>query len=614
MAQSPASHINGERNAVSRPAIRWCTATGLALGVQAYVLYYFFHYGALAGLLQWDDCAIFLRGLQNLDRLAPATTLLGLIHSGLHLDIHAPLSDIQTMAGILISGGSTWGPYLFSATWLALVLEAILAAASCPPRAGKTSVVLCLFVLVQALTLGALSHIKSDWAGGLLLAGALPLLTWGAETGREDLRMRGTMLLSLAILSKLTAFYLPFVAVLILLLFEGYGALVQDRHQLAGRPGRAAGATSGFRAALRSIDLRRLALRIAIVTAPFVLCFLDTRHTTLAYIRFAMGATWSDGLTAAGRAWFYSPWGIKNPPGWGNLHYSLLVFVTAALLLAWRRRERAYPLALLLHVVIAAMLFLPLILADSNSTYEATFLGVLIAAALISMDYLIRSLPHSGVLAVGAAATLIALPAVLPFKYTGFPQFPVSPTERRHLEDVYMHIVDTMVSQARREAPHIVVFYDHVYAPHPNIAIQYFRRTGQFVPVDRVDDLLDTDQIKSLSDADFVLTLVPRPDRPGESVLPLYPAYPISRDPGSAENVVSATGRSELIGTFSIPGGEIHLYSMRAPQDGGTHASLVDRPDSRTQPSLRLEHQLAREEPLGMTARRSTLYAPDAHQ
>jgi hypothetical protein len=113
----------------------------LALGLQAYVFYYAVHYGVLRGLLQCDDCVIILRGFENLDLLAHSRSVLGVLLAARHFDIHAPISDVQTMVGLLLSGGEIWGPYLLNATWLALALFAILSTIDRGNRALAVSIV-----------------------------------------------------------------------------------------------------------------------------------------------------------------------------------------------------------------------------------------------------------------------------------------------------------------------------------------------------------------------------------------------------------------------------------------------------------------------------------------
>jgi hypothetical protein len=103
-------------------------------------------------------------------------------------------------------------------------------------------------------------------------------------------------------------------------------------------------------------------------------------------------------------------------------------------------------------------------------------------------------------------------------------------------------------------------FFDHMFAPHPNIAIKYFQKTGQLPKVDRVDDLADPNVESLLSSADFVLAMAPNSKPTAQPIPHLYPLYPISHDPGRADDVVQALGKFSSIGTFPVRGGEIHLY------------------------------------------------------
>lgn len=538
---------------------------GLSLSMEAVVLYHAFHYGLLSGLPQWDDCGIILRGLSNLDRLEHATSVYRLLRA-LHLEIHAPLADLQTIMGLLLSGGDIHGPYLLSATWLALLLWGILKTYSGRDRVLSTIVV--ALVLIQPLTLNTLEDLKSDWAGGLLTAGALFVMTRGAQTQRSDLKLFGSVLLGLAVLSKLTAFYMPIIAIGVVLLLELYsvGLQVQRRpatsaaaHAPPG-PFRRQGGILDAGVILQALELRSLGWRALIAAGPFLLFFLASLGSIVSYIGGAMSSTWKDGLTVPERLQYYGPLGTDSWTEWGNLHIFLLVFAAPALLLAWRRRERALPLALLVHACVAAMFLLPLAVAPaSNHSWASPLVGVALSAMLLSVDYLVRSMPASGGLAVGAVALLVALPAPLPLKTSAYySQFPVTSAELRQYAGTYEQIVDAMIVHSRRPSPHIVVFYDLLFAPHPNLAIGYFHRTGQLPVVQRVDKLSDVSAAALRADADYALTIVP--SRGATQVRGLFPLYPISQDPGSAENVVHAAGFLAL-GTFAVPGGEIHLYS-----------------------------------------------------
>jgi hypothetical protein len=177
--------IDIDHSKETRMTIPWMgIATGVALGLQAYVFYYAVHYGVLSGLLQWDDCIIVLRGFENLDLLAHSQSVLGLLHAVRHFKIHAPISDVQTIVGLLLSGSQIWGPYLLNATWLALTLFAILSTIDRDNRALAASA--GLFILVQPVVINALTYIDSDWTGGPLLAGALVVMNAGFERNRSD--------------------------------------------------------------------------------------------------------------------------------------------------------------------------------------------------------------------------------------------------------------------------------------------------------------------------------------------------------------------------------------------------------------------------------------------
>lgn len=546
------------------PVSRWWIAIGLSASLQALCLYYELHYGSLSGLLQWDDCAIVLRGLENLDRLVHATSNLGLAHAIYSLDVHSPLTDVQTMVGLLISGGRVWGPYLLSATWLTLTLAALLH--TIDRRHWLLAIVVVIIVLGQPLTLNALGGIKSDWSGGLLMSGALFLLARGAVTGREDQKLQGAVLLGLATLSKLTAFYMPIVAAAALALFELHAAMLKIPLRSGGTNTPGAGTLwSTLRPALQSIDRRAAAVRLAVGVGPFVLFFIYKWTPTLVYIRGAMSSVWTDGLTVAGRAHFYGPYGPGSWKEWGNLHIFFLVFVLAALLVAWRRRASAYPFALLVLSIIGALLLIPLLAAPaSDHSFASTFLGVILAATLVAVDYLMRTLKGIRRRAVAAVALLISLPVAWPLSNSNYyARYSITGTELRELSSTYGRIVEAMVTRSRQEHPSVVVFFDNDFAPHPDLAIGYFQVTGRFPKVARVDDLSDKSWVGQMSDADFTLTFVPNSGQKSGVALWLYPPYPISQDPARAEEVVQASGRFDSIAVFAVPGGEIHLYGAR---------------------------------------------------
>jgi hypothetical protein len=320
-----------------------------------------------------------------------------------------------------------------------------------------------------------------------------------------------------------------------------------------------------LRTAIKSIDQRGSALRLAVGVGPFVLFFIYKWRPTLVYIRGAMSSVWTDGLTIAGRALFYGPYGPASWKEWGNLHIFFLVFVLAALLVAWRRRASAYPLALLVLSIIGVMLLVPLLAAPaSDHSFASTFLGVVLAATLVAVDYLMRTLNGLRCWAVAAVALLISLPVAWPLSNSNYyTRYSISDTELRELSATYGRIVDSMITHSQHEHPGVVVFFDNDFAPHPNLAIGYYELTGRFPMVSRVDDLSDKSWVGQMSDADFAMTFVPGSGQKSGVASWLYPPYPISQEPARAEDVVRASGRFDSIAVFPVPGGEIHLYGGR---------------------------------------------------
>jgi len=356
----------------------------------------------------------------------------------------------------------------------------------------------------------------------------------------------------------LTAFYLPVVAAAALVLFEWHSAVLKI-------PGGSGTLWSTLRLGIRSIDRRALALRLAIGVGPFVVFFIFKLKATLDYIRGAMSSVWTDRLTVFGRAHFYGPYGPNSWTEWGNLHLYFLAFALAALLIAWRRRESVYPAALLVLGVIGSMLLVPLLAAPaSDHSFASTLLGVILAATLLAVDYLMRTLSGIRTWLVAVVALLIGLPVAWPLSNSDYySRYSISDTELRQLSSTYNRIVDVMVAGSRQGHPGVVVFFDNDFAPHPNLAIGYYQMTGRFPRVARVDDLAATSWVAEMSEADFALTFVPASGQKSGVASWLYPAYPISQDPAGAEQVVHASGRFDAIAVFPVPGGEIHLYGGR---------------------------------------------------
>jgi hypothetical protein len=114
------------------------------------------------------------------------------------------------------------------------------------------------------------------------------------------------------------------------------------------------------------------------------------------------------------------------------------------------------------------------------------------------------------------------------------------------------------VAQTPLVRPRVVYAFDDILAPMTNLAIAYFRHTGRFADVGRIDDL--TPKTKDvLASADFVISVVPA--SAGRTIPSLFPNWPLSADPGSADVWIRDSGQFKFVKAYPTSEGEIRLYS-----------------------------------------------------
>jgi hypothetical protein len=536
----------------------WCALIA-AIALQLFVLYYQLNYGALVGLIEWDDCAILLRGLENIDKLVTSHSLRQVLGAALHLNIHEAVSDIQTIVGLLLTGGAIWGPYALNVSCLCIAIYALSTT-----TALKNSIVFAtsvLFLLVQPITFIALSRQLSDWQGAILMSGAMFVLFDAAEESNNYSRAVGAALLGLMSITKLTAFYLPVLALGVFLVFEFYGAL---KHRLAAKEASNLSWTTFKEAFIRLGAIsRHLTLCVALILMPYLFFFLYKYKELLGYIRLALGPMWADDLTVSERLLFYSPlhmWAGVRGEVWGSLHFMFLIFLAAGLIAALLKRAWLHVLACLGILPIAAVFLVPLVLAHTSYIgFGATFLGAIMGGTLICLWIFAANTPRWGALASPVVVLALALPTVLPLN----PPRDQSGTlvGRSELEH-YQAIYDDMVGMiARRETsarPEVVFTFGHMLLPEPNLAIRYFQHTRRFLSIHRIDDFSEDNAASFLANADFVVTITPT----GElRALPDLPAnLPTSANPALGDARVRETGRYGLIASYQVQGGEIQLY------------------------------------------------------
>ncbi len=166
------------------------------------------------------------------------------------------------------------------------------------------------------MTINALIYLKADWKSGVLMAAAIYLLYEAAQRGDRSLKLWAATLLGFAVAAKLTAFYVPVFAVVVLAAFELLGVAAQ----------RAAGEPIGLGDVVEpgAVDLL---LTVALALGPYLAFFALGalgHHKLVSYIAFALGSAWDDGLTLSQRAALYGP--FAGNAAWGRLDWQFLVF------------------------------------------------------------------------------------------------------------------------------------------------------------------------------------------------------------------------------------------------------------------------------------------------
>jgi hypothetical protein len=545
----------------------WALAAAIIL--QSFILYYQRNYGALVGLIPWDDCAIVLRALENLDKLAQAHSLWHMLVAALHVDIHAPVSDIQVIAGLLLAGGALWGPYALDIICLCIAIYALSTTVALKdPVVFGTSV---LFLLVQPITFRALAELKSDWQGGVLLAAALFVLFDAAEENNDHARTLGAALLGLMLITKLTAFYLPVLALGVFFVFEFYGAL---KHELAAidAPNLSQAAWKGAFARLGG-SARQGTMCVALILVPYLLFFYQSHKALLAYIQESLGSVrGADGFTMFERFLYYSPFDGKSPPWaghfalWGGLHFMFLIFLVASLIAALLKRAWLHVLACTGVLPVAAVFLVPLVLGHfSNLTFGAPFMGAIMGGTLIFLRIFIANTPRWGALVAPIVVLALALPSAVPLSPPrDLVGTPVGRVELEHYQSIYDDMVGAIASRETSAQPKVVFTFDHSLMPYPNLSIRYFQRTGHFLSVDRIDDFADHDAETLLAGANFMVTITPTGE--ARTVPNLFRNKPTSADPALGDARVRESGRYGLIARYQVQGGEIRLYQAGAPR------------------------------------------------
>ena len=536
--------------------------------LQAFLVYFSMHYGVLTGLVQWDDSAVIARAIVNLNRLMNSQSLYELAGNAKNLDLHAPLSDLQTMFGLMIGGGQLWVPFSLNAVFVFLALYAVAG------RSERTSTALFLALLVFLLTLpvtiNALTYLKSDWKGGVLVAAAIFVFFEAVETNSRRLKYVGAGLLGVALISKLTVFYLPVFAFIIVVLFEIYDFLLRPPADASVGP-----APGTIMSRLKSwfhhqgITFLTCA---AIAVVPYCFFFALNARRLISYIRYALSDKWDDGLTVFERGTYYSPFSQEGLSVWGNLHWAFLLFTFGCAVISFVRRDYRCAAFIVVVALLAVVFTAPLLLAPtSDISFGATLYGVFIGGTLIAMCIAARSIPHWGGIIVLVIVIAMALPQKLPLSNSAYGNHVQAPTnsELRELKAIYQDIASKMyVVPASRNfsgSSRVLVFFGDMYAPEGNLTYLKFRQTGEILRVSRIDEIVDINDVRErLAEAEFALTLQSEGAESWQTFARGSGQRPEVLVTPEADRIVSELPEFERLGAWTVPQGEIRLYRNSA--------------------------------------------------
>ena len=446
------------------------------------VLFREFRTGILVGPLPWDDCAIVAQAFDRLAIISGATSLFDIALYARSLAPHSPVADVQAILGLLITGGAPWGPYLLNGV-AALAVALTVGLVANARRGPVTATTLLVVLLIQPLTLFSFMALKADWKSGLFFAAAMYLLFEATVARSRRLWMGGSAFLGLAILCKLTAFYMPVPAVGILVLFW-LCELRSRRPDATSLIGFAK--VAGAEAWSRRAELLRLA---AICLLPFALFFLwgsVSYYNLLIYIREALSARWNDGLDHIQRIAFYGP--LRNP-AWGVLGAEAPLLLVLAAIRSWRRDRLIFHI--LCAIVLIGLLFFALLIAPNNANIEfsGSFVGIVLGLTLVAAASLSASPRPAGAVLV----VCLAFAAVSPL--TGFdvvltPKEPAVSIEDRQAVMASLRALVSDIARLQGDRPaHLDFMFEDAIAGFPNAAIEFTRLTGRRLSTARVDDL-----------------------------------------------------------------------------------------------------------------------------
>jgi hypothetical protein len=536
---------------------------GLLLLLEAFLLYAAFHGGQFSRIIPWDDCSVLDLALLRLQTASGAASLLGLALKAQDLAPHSPIADIQAMLGYLVSGGRVWGPYALNVAPLALGLW--LAWPTLARRPPHVLAPLLLALSFHPLTVYSLTNLKSDWKGGFFAALSIYVFVQAVRTMSRRDWLAASALMGAAVLCKLTAFYVPPLALIMLGYFEFVAALLNSTEA----PGRSL--ASSIVEALKAMlgRWRDIALETALIAGPYGLFLLYGSHShfnTIQYIKAALSSTWTDGLSWLGRTEFYGP---TANPAWGPVAWLLPLTAAISIYIALRSRRAELWLPLVLGLPTLALFAAPLIFAKtSNIEFAGLFIGIALGMTLaLAAD--IASEGRRWSLAIGAL--LIAGCFLSTFESYRRPLTPQQLRDQDYAVSVYETVTNKIIALRKDADTGLNVYYEDTIYPEPNLNLRYFEKTGGRLDVTRIDALPGAPKAPAFKDADF--TLVASPD-PGVATVGYAPDqfHWTTKNSALTHDFVSHLPNQTLVQSFPWKGGRIELYRRVDPPSAAASA------------------------------------------
>lgn len=524
--------------------MKWRGALLLLLVVFAFQAVVVFGLGALGWfdpILPWDDASFVHRAMDTAWLYFEFGLVPYLVRGA---SFHAPLGDVHSIIGFMISPYTHLGYYMLNGIYLFAGFVFLLYFFRNQPTWIKLCALLILLFFPPLFKV--LATIKTDQVGGLATAIGVLLLF---EPGRKlPIRTTGRMLLlafvfACVVTAKMTAFFLPVVVI---------GIFTLSVFRLF-RPFAPDGPPPGRRA-----EIVRHGVAVLLVLM-FYGVFLALEFENLhAYVTAAIGDKWDDGFTLAEHILYWAPFGTA-----GRL-YTAHLFATCILLalLLWRsplNRDEVNSF-LCLGIVMVVLAIPPVAVRTThNDEFASNFYFALFAILMLALRSLAQyKLTRPNLqrrLMLGLCAVLL-----VSYQFEPRPGIRLPKLERLEQADAAFTRISEMIEAAGHEEHPLVSFlFSSGHVPYPNLAITHYRRTWDKIYIERADMWEDVPDVVSRSD--YVIAT----DNSNGTGLVDRPSWTSVQRADEAIALIEATDDFDLVATLPVGDYNMLIYSRKAP-------------------------------------------------